>query len=95
MGYIINNSQAQEAIANVEPFSNSGGTLRGQRTQLPDSIMIYEVFSYAQPIARAEFDHGKATLVWITPNKYSVTTSKHTGIARRGLDRFRADRYIK
>jgi hypothetical protein len=82
-----------QAIGNREPFETYGA-LRAVRSpdyfgtgRLTDGDMAaileasngglpeYVVFSYSTPIAVA-FDNGS---VWVNPNKYSVTTSKHQG----------------
>lgn len=51
------------------------------------------VMSYSEPIARVDYvmtqePDGDVTCerqVWVTPRKFSVTTSKHTNMARRAL----------
>lgn len=53
----------------------------------------YVVTSYGVPIAKVTYtrytdEQGNTAYhreVWITDQKYSVTTSKHTGMARRAL----------
>ena len=74
-------------------FQNSTGTMTAD-TEFDDKGMTYVVMSYGVPIARVrhneqknEHGHviGYTREVWITPQKYSVTTSKHTTYARRAL----------
>jgi hypothetical protein len=73
-------------------FESTTGALRAIN-HYENGVREYVVYSYAQPIARVTYtidydDNGDVVTgrsVWITPDKFSVTTSKHTGIARRAL----------
>lgn len=74
-------------------FQNTTGTMTAD-TEFDDKGMTYVVKSYGVPIAsvrheeqKNEHGHviGYTREVWITPIKYSVTTSKHTTYARRAL----------
>lgn len=85
----------KEALVRIEcelDFESSTGALRGV-TDWDTGTRRYTVYSYREPIARVQYlmnqqEDGDVTterVVWITPQKFSVTTSKHTGIARRAL----------
>jgi hypothetical protein len=85
----------KEAVVRIEcelPFVLSTGSLRGDN-YVVDGIRQYVVHSYAEPIARVtyseDYDDNNDVVttrnVWVTDKKFSVTTSIHTGIARRGL----------
>lgn len=86
MAYLINQRSVVDAIATISAFCAS--SMRGQKTKV-DGKVIYEVFSYEEPIGRLEFDLSKSpsrpTLMWITPQKFSVTTSKHTSKVREAF----------
>lgn len=76
-----NLSTAVQAIADLVPFTAGANTLRGEWY----SPTEYRVYSYRALI-------GSVTVVgkgkfewWVTPVKYSVTTSRHTGVVRRGI----------
>lgn len=73
------------ALADLHDFRLSTGTLRGRLTQVDAHRVIYEVYSYAELIARLEYVDQKLTVKWITDKKWSVTTSKHTGFVRRAF----------
>lgn len=73
----INLRQAEVAIKNRQDFVAGAKTLRGYTNDKGE----YVVYSYRALIALVK-PNGRA---WITDTKYSVTTSRHTGIARRGL----------
>lgn len=73
-------------LADLYDLRNSTGTLRGRLVKVNASLTIYEVYSYAELIARLEFVDQLLTLKWITDKKFSVTTSKHTGFVRRAFE---------
>lgn len=73
----INLRQAETAIKNRIDFVAGAKTLRGFTNDQGE----YVVYSYRALIACVK-PNGRA---WITDQKWSVTTSRHTGIARRGL----------
>jgi hypothetical protein len=73
----INLRQAVTAIENRTDFVAGAKTLRGFTNEQGE----YVVYSYRALIACVK-PNGRA---WITDQKYSVTTSRHTGIVRRGL----------
>lgn len=92
----INQREAVRAIARREPFVASA--LSGKRASVTDSLGrlpreyrdgyymaaergAYAVFSYGTPVAWVT-DEGAVT---VPAERYSVTTSKHQSIARRGL----------
>jgi hypothetical protein len=85
----------KEAVTRIEcelPFVLSTGSLRGENVTI-DGVRQYVVHSYAEPIATVtytqDYDENNDVVIsrniWITDKKFSVTTSIHTGIARRGL----------
>ena len=88
----INKRQSVGRIRKLEEFNS--GTLTGRwadnENELPyryngsdlafDFFPVYVVASYDMPIAKV--DNGGVT---ITDKKFSVTTSKHTGLAGYGL----------
>lgn len=69
--------KAVEAIADRRHFKAGANTL----TALTNEEGDYLIYSYRALIARINRDGS----TWITSDKYSVTTSRHTGIARRGI----------
>jgi hypothetical protein len=70
---------AVDLIATRQPFIAGANTLRGEWDG-----NTYRVYSYRALIATITLD-GKA---WITDQKWSVTTSRHTSVARRGVERY-------
>lgn len=88
----VNLKQASDYISGESDFKSSTGSLRGVTTW-SNGVRSYTVFSYSEPIARVEYvmtqmndgDVVTEREVWVTPKKFSVTTSRHTGIARRAL----------
>lgn len=88
-------ANAKESIEIMKceaPFRNSTGTMTGD-TAFDDKGYVYIVKSYGVPIATVRHEEYTAIdgrkqytrEVWITPTKYSVTTSKHTTYAKRAL----------
>jgi hypothetical protein len=91
---------AETLIAEGKPVVSHTGNLAGD-TSFDDTGWEYTVFSYGVPIGSirrqairnpdgsyAKDDQGKVALteeLWITDKKYSVTTSRHTNLARRAL----------
>jgi hypothetical protein len=61
-------------VASREPFQ--GNSMSAQL----DADGTYRVFSYATEIATA-----KGSDVWISPNRWGVTTGRHINICKRGL----------
>jgi hypothetical protein len=92
MSIKVNRKDAVERVANEQDFILSTGSLRGYNTVI-DSVRQYVVMSYAEPIATVtytqDYDENNDVVtsrnIWVTDKKFSVTTSIHTGIARRGL----------
>ena len=90
--YRVNLKTASNYIETEQDFESSTGSLRGVNTW-SNGVRSYTVYSYREPIARVEYimtqdingDVDVERKVWVTPQKFSVTTSKHTGIARRAL----------
>jgi hypothetical protein len=88
----VNLKDAQALIECEVDFTSSTGALRGVN-DWSTGLREYTVYSYREPIARVTYtmtqqDDGDVVterVLWITPSKFSVTTSKHTGIARRAL----------
>lgn len=75
---MITIKQAQEAIAMLKPFN--AGNLRGEWYEGYERPM-YAVYSYAEKIAEQEGDSPEHR--WITTEKFSQTTSRHTAVVRR------------
>jgi hypothetical protein len=91
---------AEILISEAKPVVSHTGNLAGD-TSFDDNGWEYTVWSYGVPIGKlrreavrnadgsyAKDDQGKVaitTKLWITDKKYSVTTSRHTNIARRAL----------
>lgn len=69
--------EAPALIRRKLDFSAGANTLRGFTNSSGD----YIVKSYAEVIGRWNADGS----VWITDEKFSQTTSRHTNIVRRGL----------
>jgi hypothetical protein len=88
----VTNEGAQVRIECETAFETHNGTLRGINTW-SDGVREYTVYSYREPIARVTYtmtqqEDGDVVTerhIWITPQKFSVTTSRHTNIARRAL----------
>lgn len=96
----VNLRQAERLIELGKPaVSNTGSFVADWR--FDDDSYAYVVSSYGVPIAelrrkRVLDEQGKRVLnskgqvkydldLWITPQKYSVTTSRHTNLASRAL----------
>lgn len=75
---MITIKQAEQAIAMLQNFN--AGNLRGQWVEGYERPE-YVVYSYAEPIATQEGDSVEHR--WITPEKFSQTTSRHTAVVRR------------
>jgi hypothetical protein len=89
----VTNQGAEIRMETETAFENSTGSLKGENIYI-DGHRYYNVYSYGVLIAEVAYqgllntESGEASfkrVVWITPRKYSVTTSKHTGMARRAL----------
>lgn len=98
----INNRQVPLAVANRERFYNGTGSLTGASVTavrptrgwmdedkfrelmklVEKGEVFYIVYSYATPIAVA-FSNGEWEML---DGKYSVTTSKHQSLVRRGFE---------
>lgn len=84
--------EASKYIETEQDFESSTGNMRGEN-DWSEGVRSYTVFSYKEPIAHVHYvmtqmDDGDIVTerqVWITPKKFSMTTSRHTGIARRAL----------
>jgi hypothetical protein len=96
----VNLRQAERLIETGQPaVSNTGSFTADWR--FDDDSYSYVVSSYGVPVAelrrkRVLDEHGKRAMnskgqakyeldLWITPQKYSVTTSRHTNLAARAL----------
>lgn len=91
---------AELLIGEAKPVVSHTGSLYGD-TSFDDNGWEYTVYSYGVPIGKirreairnadgsyAKDDQGKVAIteeLWITDKKYSVTTSRHTNLARRAL----------
>ena len=73
----VNLSQAPSLIRHRLDFTAGANTLRGYTNYEGD----YIIKSYAEVIGRWNKDGS----VWITDQKFSQTTSRHTSVVRRGL----------
>jgi hypothetical protein len=88
----VSNQGAQVRIECETAFETYNGTLRATNTW-SNGVREYTVYSYQEPIARVTYtmtqqEDGDVVTerhIWITPQKFSVTTSRHTNIARRAL----------
>ncbi len=72
------------AIQNRREFTAGAGTMFGDYDTDGEHAGKYVIRSYRAVIATVTFT-DRGDLVWVTDRKYSVTTSKHTNYARRGL----------
>ena len=87
---LLNRKQIPDAIAILEEFSGSNKTIWAFKS-FDDAGWEYVVKSYGVPIAKMRIDDvkedgivvGWSRTLWITPERYSVTTSAHTTLARR------------
>jgi hypothetical protein len=91
---------AEEMIKECKPVVSNTGSLVGD-TSFDDNGWEYTVFSYGVPIGfvrrqvvrkpdgsidyDTEGNPCYLKTLWITDTKYSVTTSRHTNLARRAL----------
>lgn len=88
----VNRRQALELLKEEQDFEISTGSMRGINF-VKDGQREYVVYSYREPIARVQYVSRMNVMgdveihrhVWITDKKFSVTTSTHTGMARRSL----------
>ena len=92
---------AERMIEAGQPAVSNTGSFVGD-WRFDDDSYTYVVSSYGMPVAelrrkRVLDENGKRVInergqveynleLWITPVKYSVTTSKHTTIAKRALN---------
>jgi hypothetical protein len=89
----LNRREATFAIQSEQEFKSHTGSLTA-RWEQEGSTKTYLVCSYGVPVARVIYsfeqkDDGDIVQtrdVWITPQKYSVTTSNHTNLARRSIN---------
>lgn len=75
----ITNKQIPNAIANMEQFSNAGGSL----SAFTDEKGNYHVKSYQTPLALVI----KNSSPCMTDKKFSITTSKLTSLVSAGLSK--------
>jgi len=75
-----NYKQVLEKLENMTPFS--GNTMRGYWHESLEGRQCYYVYSYTTLIAEQEGDYDSQHR-WISPEKYSVTTSRHQNIVRK------------
>ena len=96
-----NLKHADELIRAGQPVVSSTGNFTGDWQFDDDKGYAYVVKSYGVPVAelrrtRVLDSEGKRVMnsrgqakydlsLWVTPQKYSVTTSRHTSLARRAL----------
>jgi hypothetical protein len=89
----LNRREAAYAIQSEQEFKSHTGSLTA-RWEQEGSTKTYLVCSYGVPVARVIYsfeqmsdgDIVQTRNVWITPQKYSVTTSNHTNLARRSIN---------
>ncbi len=90
---LLNRRQIPSAIAREEEFSGTNRTIWAFKS-FDDNGWEYVIKSYGVPIAKVRVDDVKENGVvvgwkktlWVTPQKYSVTTSAHTSLVRRGYN---------
>lgn len=88
----VNLQTASKFIEHEREFESSTGSLKGINL-MSNGTRSYIVFSYSEPIARVDYvmtqepdgDITTERQLWFTPRKFSVTTSRHTNLARRAL----------
>jgi hypothetical protein len=87
----VTNSIAEVMMRQEQAFETVTGSLRAQNV-FTNGIRSYIVFSYQEPIAVVSYhiteNNGDVITTrnaWITDDKFSVTTSRHTSMARRAL----------
>ena len=96
----VNLRQAERLIEMSQPVVSRTGSFTAD-WRFDDDSYAYVVKSYGVPVAelsrfRAVDSSGEKVVnskgqakynfhLWVTPTKYSVTTSKHTTIAKRAL----------
>jgi hypothetical protein len=78
MGYLKTLTEAETLLFEREPFTT--GTLSAKIID-SESGRTYHVFSYNTEIAVTHLDGRPDT--WLTPSKYSQTTSRHLNIVKR------------
>ena len=83
--HVVTQRDVVRYLEDLNDLRNSTGTLRARLTKVDTNRVIYEVYSYAELIARLEYVDNVLTMKWITDKKWSVTTSKHTGFVRRAF----------
>jgi len=90
---LLNRQQIPVAIQNLEEFSGSNRTIWAFNS-FDDTGWTYEVKSYGVVIGRMRTDEIKdedgnvvsyKKTLWINPERYSVTTSAHTGLVRKAF----------
>lgn len=90
---LLNRRQIPAAIEAGEEFSGSNQTIWAFKS-FDDKGWSYEVKSYGVVIGRMRVDDVKdedgnvvahKKTLWITPTRYSVTTSAHTSLVRQGF----------
>ena len=77
----VSTRQAQQEIKNLASFT-SHGALRGESD--PEFSSVYTLWSYNTVIAEAYVDDARKYAL-MDNSKYSVTTSRHQNIIKRGL----------
>lgn len=73
----INLQDAKRELALQNAFNSGNLTARWEYNGR--MIGVYTVYSYGTPIATLDPNRS----VWVTPARYSVTTSKHTNMVKR------------
>ena len=95
----ISTTKSEQAIKDMMPFHTYGAMYAEKYIRFIGNADVddtryqitYTVYSYSEPIAeiQAEVDEYHNILKFVksmNPRKYSRTTSKHQGYARRALD---------
>lgn len=90
---VVNAQKSIEMMKCEMPFRNATGSMTADSV-FDDKGFTYVVKSYGVDVGRVRHEEikneqgevtGYTREVWITSDKYSVTTSKHTTYARRAL----------
>lgn len=78
MGYLKTINEAEALLFEREPFTT--GTLSAKIID-SEGGRTYHVFSYNTQIAMTHLDGTPD--IWLTPNKYSQTTSRHLNLVKK------------
>jgi hypothetical protein len=90
---MVTQREVVDRIRNEEAFVLTTGSMRGDKA-FDDNGWTYYITSYGVDVGRIRHEQTKhedgsitwETKLWVTPQRYSVTTSRHTGYVRRALN---------